>query len=474
MKQVIYDISEFTDSREVMEANRLRYAIIFMYMIITVLMAFLIWAYFAEIDVTIKVNGVVRPTNEVNRIMNECSGKVEHTSIKNGEKVDKFQELYQIDHSQLDLQKSSLEEKIKKAENDLDNFNKLKESINDKKNYFDENNKDDSFFYNKYLQYENSYNDELTKKNVLKNQVQDIEEHLENFKLLQKSIDDDQNYFSKDNSFYNQFEDYKLNEKQYNDKINEAERNYNIQKQLGESDAIPENDVIKSKNDLENAKDELKKYQSQYTLNIQQGVDQYEEKLSETQTTLTGADTVTLNEISQIDSNIKEGEENLDTLKDSLETINLNIEKCSVKSPVSGIINTSNEIKEGDILQSGAEVATIVPDNNLDYKVQLYVLNNDIANIKNGQKIKCHFSALPYQEYGYLEGEITNISVDSTPDTKTGTSFYLVEASIENKPLYSYKKEKNEIKIGMNCDANIVTERKKVIYYLFEKLNLDS
>jgi len=472
MKHVIYNIGELTDSRQLLEANKLKYAIIFTYMIIALLIAFLIWAYFGEIDITVKVNGIVRPINEANRVMNECGGKVEYTYIKNGQQVKESQVLYSIDHSELDLQKSSLEEKIKEINTELERFDKLKKSINDKKNYFDEDSEDEKIFYNKYLQYETEYKDELAKNELVQNQIQDIDANLNNFKLLQQSIDKNENYCPKDSSFYNQFEDYKLNIKQHQDKVNEAERNYNMQQQLGEANAVPENDVTKSKNELESAQDELKKYKNQYTLTVQQDVDKYEEKFKETQNTVTNK--ITLNQIAQIDVSIKDDKGNLKSLNDSLNSISLNIDKCVIKSPINGVINTPNEIAKGDMLQSGSEVATIIPDDISDYKVQLYVLNKDIGNIKEGQNIKYHFTSLPYQEYGYLEGTILKISLDSTADTKTGESFYLVEASVENKPLYSYKKEKSEIKIGMNCEANIITERKKVLYYLFEKLNLNN
>lgn len=51
-------------------------------------------------------------------------------------------------------------------------------------------------------------------------------------------------------------------------------------------------------------------------------------------------------------------------------------------------------------------------------------------------------------------------------------SYYFVESEIENKPLFSYKGEQGEIKIGMTCEAQVVTKQKKILYYLLEKINL--
>jgi hypothetical protein len=48
----------------------------------------------------------------------------------------------------------------------------------------------------------------------------------------------------------------------------------------------------------------------------------------------------------------------------------------------------------------------------------------------------------------------------------------LVESEIENKPLFSYKGEEGEIKMGMTCEAQVITKQKKILYYLLEKIHL--
>ncbi|QEK12907.1 hypothetical protein FQB35_11545 [Crassaminicella thermophila] len=76
--------------------------------------------------------------------------------------------------------------------------------------------------------------------------------------------------------------------------------------------------------------------------------------------------------------------------------------------------------------------------------------------------------ALPYKEYGELTGKITKIAEDVKP-SKDNKSFYLVEADIE---LVGYNDEKKKIKVGMVCEARIITKTKKILYYLLEKIDL--
>lgn len=67
---------------------------------------------------------------------------------------------------------------------------------------------------------------------------------------------------------------------------------------------------------------------------------------------------------------------------------------------------------------------------------------------------------------------LPNISSDSQVNIELGTNGYLVESTILNEKVYNYKNEAVEVKVGMTCEAYIVTERKKILYVLLEKLNL--
>ncbi|WDC83397.1 HlyD family efflux transporter periplasmic adaptor subunit [Caloramator sp. mosi_1] len=173
-----------------------------------------------------------------------------------------------------------------------------------------------------------------------------------------------------------------------------------------------------------------------------------------------------------IDESIKNNLIQISELEKNLNIANINISDCRVVAQNDGVVNVIKDINVGDLLQSGVDVLTVVPNSGSEYKVQLYVNNKDIGTLKEGNKVKFHFYALPYKEYGELTGKISKVSVDSRIDGQTGTSYYLVECDVENRPLYSHKGEKAEIKLGMTCEAYVVTKRKKILHYLLEKINL--
>jgi len=241
---------------------------------------------------------------------------------------------------------------------------------------------------------------------------------------------------------------------------------------------------------LADAEFELKKYQSDYWVNLTSSIDQNNQTLNELEINLqiaqqslktsnekTGNGDSTIvqyeqNAIVQIEDSITSNETSIDEIEKSLKTVNLNIEQSTVRAPIDGVVNVMSEVSKGDLLQSGLEVVSILPVNNLQYQVRIFVSNRDIASIKEGQLLKFQFLALPYKEYGEVSGKVTKIGIDSKADEKSGLSYYIVEAEVDNKPLYSYKGVKAEIKVGMDCEVHMITKSKKILYYLLEKLNL--
>lgn len=124
-------------------------------------------------------------------------------------------------------------------------------------------------------------------------------------------------------------------------------------------------------------------------------------------------------------------------------------------------------------VQAGTEVLPIFSKaKESTFTVQLSILNQDIATTNIGDKVNLRVHSLPYQEYGQLEGEITRISTDAVNDPETGLSYYLAEAVIEQDELVSYKGEPGHIKVGMTTDAHIVSESKKILHFLLEKIDL--
>ena len=178
------------------------------------------------------------------------------------------------------------------------------------------------------------------------------------------------------------------------------------------------------------------------------------------------------NEVTSTINSINSFEDKKSELEANIDKINSQIDSAVVKATRSGTINSNIELVEGNVLQSGIEVMSIIPKDDSNYKVNIYVSNEDIGKLKQDMQVKFNVYALPNSEYGYLTGRITNISKDLKVDNNSGSAYYLVEAGLDNNKLYNSKGQEGNLKAGMGCQAQMVTENKRILFYLLEKINL--
>ncbi len=509
MKTYIQDLKDITDSREMLESKPHFFLAWFTYILIGIFVVFLIWAYYGQIDDYVKAIGTVRPGEKISTIRNIVAGKVDKVNFDQGMRVREGDVLYTIEVDGLLSEKEKLEEKINILETENRNLLKLKKSVLENKNLFDNDNIDEVDFYNRYRKYETDrlvsleqYENQRVDMTQFKNEsnvnlkfsqrrLEQEKERLEKYKLLEKSIEENKNLFDQnDIEFYNQYAEYEINITQLEILKDQKLDNYERLEKLYEAGGISQIDLEDAKNQMELAIVDLNRYKSEYILNIKSTLRQTNQNIEEITATIEKSSSVTqmydgklmdkdlmlekmkVDMLVQTENELSINKSNLDNAQVSLRNIEINIDNSSVKASIDGIVNVYSEISTGDFLQGGVEIATIVPDVSTEYRVQLMVPNENIAEVELGQKIKYHFHALPFREYGEAEGIVQKISNDSRVDSETGISYYVVEATLEETKMESYKGDIREIKAGMVCEAQVVTKSRSILRWLLEKINL--
>lgn len=162
----------------------------------------------------------------------------------------------------------------------------------------------------------------------------------------------------------------------------------------------------------------------------------------------------------------------VDDLKTQIMQAEQQVAQGSILAGKSGTISVISTLVKGDTLTAGTPFATIIPPDESEYKVQLYVGSADIANVEVGDEIKYNITALPSSQYGLLTGKVRSISKDVLSQNGEYSGCYLVEGNVENKKLADRDGNAGKLAIGMQVEAKIVTERKTIIWYLLEKINL--
>jgi multidrug efflux pump subunit AcrA (membrane-fusion protein) len=136
----------------------------------------------------------------------------------------------------------------------------------------------------------------------------------------------------------------------------------------------------------------------------------------------------------------------------------------TITSPASGIVTTVSVRGAGEVLQQGQTVATIAPGD-APLVVEALLPNKDVAFIEKGMPVKLKFAALPFQDYGVIEGTVIAISPDAMTD-KDHNSFYKVTIAPTKTRIATNARGVN-LRPGLTVRAEMVTEQRTVLSLLF-------
>lgn len=354
----------------------------------------------------------------------------------------------------------------------------------------------------------------LQDKEALNRKIKLLTSDLEQEKKLKLSMQSKINKISSsDKKRTAQFGQYVLRLEQLDAAVNDSKAVYERSVELGER-FVPKAQIEEEQARFEAAKLQLSQYQQEAMLGVERNIFDYEYQIGELKNSLsllnekqgpaaleleslilqqqqlvdkqqslisqeeltnqsenTALEKYKLDRVVQIQLTMEEKKKSLDTLNENIAQLKAAIDKRMLTSPVSGTVNVLKEMNTGGIVQAGEALLSIIPTNETKYKMSIAVPNHEIGKIAIGNKVELNFHAFPKQSFGSLTGVVTSISTDSVVQ-QDGLSYYAVEASIANEPLINRKGERGEIRVGMTAEAYVITDSKKIIYYLLEKINL--
>ncbi|WBW97680.1 HlyD family efflux transporter periplasmic adaptor subunit [Oceanirhabdus sp. W0125-5] len=443
-----------------------------------------------EVQKTALENEILDINNAISNLQNTINSLIDqkNTALAEGD-TDKAESIQgEIDTKGNEKNNKNIELQQKNSELDT-----IKKNINSNQAQFDKiknlNLDNVSTLINEQKRLEDSYNGQLNSK--YNKQMRTMDDN-SGWTKLENSIKDDKNYFDEgDEVFLLKYKNYLIEIEKYKNSINDVLLQIKSlemdmdQSTISNNNKKQEIDIAerKIKNEIEQYKNKLFLEIDTKIKDLNNTIEKYnldKERLNNNNEVYSANHAYTSTLINQfimdnivaIDNSIKSNEDQKLAYEKELENVQLAIEDYIVKSPIEGKISTVRDINSKELVNVGEQIVSIISEENPYYKVEIFLSNKDISKINTGDKIKFSFDALSYKEFGYIEGEITSIGINSIVDKNSGISYYPVQAKVKNIPIYSYKGNKEEIKVGMTCRAQIITDEKKILYWLLEKINL--
>jgi HlyD family secretion protein len=139
------------------------------------------------------------------------------------------------------------------------------------------------------------------------------------------------------------------------------------------------------------------------------------------------------------------------------------LRRTDVRSPQTGVVHELAVHTVGGVIEAGAQIMLIVPDND-ELSVELHLRPNDIDQISIGQKSMLRFTALNQATTPEILGTVTRLGADVTHETSSGQSYFVARVGVDAGELEKLKTSK--LVPGMPVEAYIETHQRTALSYL--------
>jgi HlyD family secretion protein/adhesin transport system membrane fusion protein len=151
-------------------------------------------------------------------------------------------------------------------------------------------------------------------------------------------------------------------------------------------------------------------------------------------------------------------------IKEQLTRLSDRVQRTVVRAPVAGTVTGLAVTGPGAVVQPGAKLADIVP-NDRQILAETRISPRDIGHIKPGQPVTVKIDSYDYARFGGVPGKVKSISATSFIDEE-GVSYFRSMISIE-QTFVGENPANNTITPGMTLVADIKTGEKSLLAYLW-------
>ena len=143
-----------------------------------------------------------------------------------------------------------------------------------------------------------------------------------------------------------------------------------------------------------------------------------------------------------------------------------NVENVEVRSPAAGIVLDIPTVAVGSIVKQGDPLITLVLTNQ-PMTLEVDVDPKDVSDVKIGIPVSVKLDALPFQQYGDLDGQLSYISQDTYTQSLSGEegAFYRGRVDIPTKELAGVPAD-FRLTPGMLASADMKVGERRIITYL--------
>ncbi len=152
-------------------------------------------------------------------------------------------------------------------------------------------------------------------------------------------------------------------------------------------------------------------------------------------------------------------------VREAISKLEDRVKRLEVIAPVRGIVKGLQATTVGGVLSPGATITEIVP---LDKEliVETKIATKDVGHMRVGQPVTIKITSFDFARYGGITGELSSISA-TTFLNEQQEPYYKGKVALD-RSYVGYDPESNQIMPGMTVQADVTTGKKTLLQYLLK------
>jgi hemolysin D len=141
----------------------------------------------------------------------------------------------------------------------------------------------------------------------------------------------------------------------------------------------------------------------------------------------------------------------------------------TLRAPIDGVVQSLAVNTVGGVVTSAQALMSIVPEH-APLELEAQVLNRDIGHVRPGQRVAVRVETYDYTRYGLLEGEVQWVGTDAVVDQKLGP-VYPVRVALKTVEMPNVVGgRRGALAPGMSVTTDIRVEERRMIEYFLAPL----
>lgn len=331
----IYSFDQLTDSVELLERKPPRFIAILLSLLFLSLLGFIIWAYIGKFDVVSKGTAIIQSKTDISVSRTGIVGIVDNVMVKSGDEMKKGDTLIQLKNQELTNRQNQTDRTVQYLEEKKGMLEQLKQSIQSHQSSF--SNGVDIKIREEYKTYEQGYQS-------LQNEKENEIEVIGNSKLLDEQDDILQGLIVEKENI--QREIVSIGKQRKRENLLEEQKQLLDDKEdsLESQKSSIEKRIEQRKGSLENERkkvDIVRKGKQEQKKDI---LNQYKE-----------------NAVISVNQRVQSLEQEIFAKKQDLDGLHNQNETTTIKAKKDGIVQFPSIIQQGDLIEPGQEIVSIIP-----------------------------------------------------------------------------------------------------------------